>query len=153
MLAVAVVAVTAGVAIAGDKPAYRYRDKRDISNLWVETGACPGFSTASPLLLAGTLKAAYSHWDAPDVFGEEAGYTQIDVDGTDGAHTFHIHQRYDYPRAFREFVYGYATTEIVRDDGATMTGTSWLGIDPLKGSAGAEGVWWLGTPMCGAARH
>lgn len=147
------IVVTAAGAIAGDQPDYwNHYKKGPIANVWLETSACPGFSTTRPLLFAGTAMGAYAHWNDPAPFGEEEGYTQIDVTATDGAHSYRIHQRYVYPRSYREYGQGYATTTALRDDGASMTGSSWLGIDPLLGAGGAVGVWWIGTPTCAPAK-
>jgi len=146
VIAIAVTALTAGAAIAGDPPDQRNHYKlAPFSNLWLETSACPGFSTATPLLFPGTSMGMYRQWYDPEPYGEEAGWTQIKATATDGAHSFAIHQRYVYPREFREYAAGFATTVVLRDDGATMTGWSWLGGDPLIAPAG---VWWIGAPTC-----
>jgi len=137
-----------------EAPDSTIHSKRDVSNVIVITTACPGFAASSPLHFGGTLVSQYRRWSSPDVVDPiDEGFTLAHVTAADGIHTFRITQRYDFPRGFREFVYGWATTRVVRDDGATMVGASWLGIDTTYPGGGAEGVWWTQTPTCNGPRH
>lgn len=150
LVAVGVVLLAVATGTAGarvqEAPDYSYHSNRDVSNVIVDTSACPGFATSSPLHFGGKLIAAYRHWNSDNT---EQGFTFAHLTASDGAHTFHVTQLYLFsPRQFREFVYGFATTRVVRDDHAMMVGASWLGIDPLYPGGGAEGVWWMGTPTC-----
>jgi len=141
----AVVGATSVLAATG-KPDSRYLQMRDGVALHVDTSACAGFAPAGELQLLGRLNGVYEVWKTS--FGnEQVGRTDLRASATIGGHVYRIKQRYLFqPRQYREYVDGWATTVVTRDDGASMSGPSWLGL----GGTGApvEGVWWQGTPTC-----
>ena len=67
-----------------------------------------------------------------------------------GCHTYLVHQRYWYPRRFREYIYGWATTVVMRDDGASMRGYAQLGI---RADHNTEGINWESVPTCSPPHH
>jgi hypothetical protein len=155
VLAVSLLALSAGAAGATrDKPDQVTHSKAYVSNLIVETSACPGFSGTSPLRFSGKLFAAYRVWNAGSLAeSTEEGFAFVNVTASDGKHSYRITQLYLFPRQYREYVYGWARTWVVRDDRAMMTGASTLGVQPEYPGGGAEGIWWSATPTCVAPRH
>jgi hypothetical protein len=131
-----------------DKPAFSYDILTDIT-VHVDTSACSGFAP-SDLVLSGRLAAHYKHWATEDIFGEEEGWADLNVSAGVSGHTYLVHQRYWYPRRFREYIYGWATTVVMRDDGASMRGYAQLGI---RADHNTEGINWESVPTCSPPHH
>lgn len=131
--------------------ASHYRQVRDGVAVQIDTSACSGFAPAAQLELNARLVASYTVWRT-SIGNEQVGWTDVHASASIGGHVYRIAQRYHFrPRQYREYVDGWATTILTRDDGASMVGASWLGL----GGSGApvEGVWWQGTPTCRSASH
>jgi hypothetical protein len=133
-----------------DKPDYLVNNVGDVI-LHVDTSACSGFAPAE-LILSGRWATHYKVWYlASGLVGVEAeGWTDVDVSASVMDHAYRVHQRYLYPRAFQEYVLGWATTVIRRDDGASMRGYARLGADIQHMT---EWISWESAPTCSPARH
>ncbi len=145
----AAAAGASSVLAANDLPVAHYHEVRTGVALHLDTSACAGFAPSGQLQLLARLKASYQVWRT-SIGNEQVGRTDVRASAKVGGHTYRIEQRYVFaPRQYREYVDGWATTVVTRDDGAAMTGASWLGFGGA--AAPVEGVWWQGTPTCLAA--
>ena len=138
------------VALAGtEQPEYRYHGQLRDMPVFIDTTSCPGFGPAELALNESRFAWQYVHFAGTngDIFGEEEGWTDLDARGTADTHSYRLHERYVFPRAFREFVSGYAYTVIKRDDGATLEGDAVLVLNVLVG-LGREEINWTATPTC-----
>jgi hypothetical protein len=149
------IALAAPVALAGlvaaagaqAEPPESISKTRGFVSAHVENSVCPDFAPAE-FVLTGPSHSHYKLLE-PDVPFEE-GWIHVKLSASIAGHEYSVHQRYSFPKDFRDLVYGFAVTVIKRDDGATMQGDSVLGIDAIDFR---EEINWLETPTCTPPRH